>query len=275
MLIIGSNTPAYAFAIINSDNLFYIFDPHSRDLAGMSCPDGAAVLTSHASVGKVKEFLISLAGSLGLVSCPSELTTLEVSVQATEPLRFHTLQPVLFSTLDVSSDSDVPLASMIPTWSKDDDTDSDDVPLAELQTKATIKRRRIAAGKIPIYDNTSDLDDWNSEEDPAYNPSECEDWIESSEEETTPKMIPAQTEASTPLKYIQVSVNAMRLIAGGPDFDPERVHSESSGPSCSSTEQSGITDCIAHLRRSIKVHRCARQQYSIKYTAELKLRAGL
>ncbi|GFO33776.1 ATP-dependent DNA helicase [Plakobranchus ocellatus] len=103
ILILGSCTPEISSAIVK----IYIFDPHSRDSAGMGSPDGTTVRTSYVSVAEVKQYLLSLATSLELSSCPFELTLVDLQVK--EPV-YHNLQPVVPSRFEESSDSDVPLA---------------------------------------------------------------------------------------------------------------------------------------------------------------------
>ncbi|GFO14794.1 hypothetical protein PoB_004129900 [Plakobranchus ocellatus] len=52
ILILGSCTPAFSSAIVKEDDIYYIFDPHSRDSAGMASPDGTTLRISHVSVAK-------------------------------------------------------------------------------------------------------------------------------------------------------------------------------------------------------------------------------
>ncbi|GFO35601.1 hypothetical protein PoB_006210600 [Plakobranchus ocellatus] len=75
----------------------------------MASPDGTTVRTSHVSVAEVKQYLLSLATSLGLSSCPFELTLVDLQVKTLEPV-YHNLRPVVPSRFEESSDSDVPLA---------------------------------------------------------------------------------------------------------------------------------------------------------------------
>ncbi|GFO04541.1 ATP-dependent DNA helicase [Plakobranchus ocellatus] len=109
ILILGSCTPEFSSAIVKEDDIYYTFDPHSRDSAGMGSPDGTTVRTSYVSVAEVKQYLLSLATSLELSSCPFELTLVDLQVKTLEHV-YHNLQPVVPSRFEESSDSDVPLA---------------------------------------------------------------------------------------------------------------------------------------------------------------------
>ncbi|GFN78945.1 hypothetical protein PoB_000545100 [Plakobranchus ocellatus] len=53
ILTLGSCTPAFSSAIVKEDDIYYIFDPHNRDSAGMASPDGTTVRISHVSVAKL------------------------------------------------------------------------------------------------------------------------------------------------------------------------------------------------------------------------------
>ncbi|GFO48887.1 hypothetical protein PoB_007539200 [Plakobranchus ocellatus] len=104
----------------------------------MASPDGTTVRTSHVSVAEVKQYLLSLATSLGLSSCPFELTLVDLQVKTLEPV-YHNLQPVVPSRFEESSDSDVPLASIQKQGKGLDQvfsqSDSDDLPLVEIQER--------------------------------------------------------------------------------------------------------------------------------------------
>ena len=60
----GSSVPAYTSAIIHLDNQLYFFDPHSRNEAGMACPDGKATMTTHNSTEALCLFIKHLSSSL-------------------------------------------------------------------------------------------------------------------------------------------------------------------------------------------------------------------
>ncbi|GFO00854.1 ATP-dependent DNA helicase [Plakobranchus ocellatus] len=170
ILNLGSCKPAFSSTIVKED-IYYIFDPHSRDSAGMASPDGTTVRTSHVSVAEVKQYLLSLATSLGLSSCPFELTLVDLQVKTLEPV-YHNLQPNVPSRFEESSDSDVPLAS-IQKQSKGLDqvfsqSDSDNLPLVEIQRKSYVRtkmRRKVLATS---WASSSDQSDWNSDKDPDY-----------------------------------------------------------------------------------------------------------
>ncbi|GFO43567.1 hypothetical protein PoB_007007200 [Plakobranchus ocellatus] len=105
----------------------------------MASPNGTTVRTSHVFVAELKEYLLSLATSFGLSSCPFELTLVDLQVKTPEPV-YHNLQPAVPSRFEKSSDSDVPLASN-QRQSKGLDqifsqSDSDDLPLVEIQRKS-------------------------------------------------------------------------------------------------------------------------------------------
>ena len=60
----GSSVPAYTSAIVQSDNKLYFFDPHSRNEAGMACPDGKATMTVHSTTEALCLFIRQLSDSL-------------------------------------------------------------------------------------------------------------------------------------------------------------------------------------------------------------------
>ena len=77
-LTMGSSSPAYTCGIIADNYLdtykYYVFDPHSRDVNGLSCPDGTAVLTSHLT-SNINQFIFDLSKSLNISSAsPFECT---------------------------------------------------------------------------------------------------------------------------------------------------------------------------------------------------------
>lgn len=55
----------YTIAIIKENDMYHIFDPHSRNRHGMISPDGQAVLTSHSNSENVILFLEKFASGLG------------------------------------------------------------------------------------------------------------------------------------------------------------------------------------------------------------------
>ncbi|GFR71718.1 hypothetical protein ElyMa_005686400 [Elysia marginata] len=109
VLIIDPKTMPNASAIIKDENNFYIFDPHNRSVDGMACSEGVAVLTTHRSLQEVKEFLLSLACSIGHSPCPFELTLVSVAISTSDSV-YHNLHATGPSNWNESSDSDVPLA---------------------------------------------------------------------------------------------------------------------------------------------------------------------
>ena len=60
----GSSVPAYTGAIINLENQLYFFDPHSRNEAGMACPNGKATVTVHSSTEELCSFIKNLSESI-------------------------------------------------------------------------------------------------------------------------------------------------------------------------------------------------------------------
>ena len=60
----GKGSPSYSSAIIKSDDMFYFFDPHSRNDCGMQEADGTVILTEHKSIEALCIFVRHLAASL-------------------------------------------------------------------------------------------------------------------------------------------------------------------------------------------------------------------
>jgi hypothetical protein len=80
----GSSSPSYSAAIIKCGNIYFFFDSHSRNEAGMSSPDGKATLTSHKNIFELCLFIRHLAASLGLkafTSVPFEIASVSQTVQ--------------------------------------------------------------------------------------------------------------------------------------------------------------------------------------------------
>ena len=53
----GSTNPSYSTAIFYESNKYYMFDPHSRNEAGMPTPDGCAALTLQKDIQFVSLFI--------------------------------------------------------------------------------------------------------------------------------------------------------------------------------------------------------------------------
>ena len=60
----GSTNPSYSTAIFYDSNMYYMFDPHSRNEAGMPTPDGCAVLTIHNDIKSLSLFIRHLSARL-------------------------------------------------------------------------------------------------------------------------------------------------------------------------------------------------------------------
>lgn len=142
IVIIGPATPAFSSAIITDGNVYSVFDPHSRDCSGMSCSDGKAVLTTYTSIQTLKDYFERLSTSLGIDSCPFEVTPIDLSVCQLDRLTLNSLQLESHAQHNYSdsSDSDIPLASIKRTKQSkySNDSDSDDTPLVKIKRKISL-----------------------------------------------------------------------------------------------------------------------------------------
>ncbi|KAL3862887.1 hypothetical protein ACJMK2_008831 [Sinanodonta woodiana] len=106
-----------------------VFDSHSREISGLSSPDGTAIVTTHPTKRHLVTFIRDLALSRSLGdSCPFEIVPVFIMVQRTD-------------IMYVDSDSTVTSTSFLgfnthddDEYDDDDDDDdgsSDDIPLAQ------------------------------------------------------------------------------------------------------------------------------------------------
>ncbi|GFO34188.1 ATP-dependent DNA helicase [Plakobranchus ocellatus] len=275
ILTLGSCTQAFSSAIVKEDDIYYIFDPRSRDSAGMASPDGTTVRISHVSVAKVKQYLLSFATSLGLSSCPFELTLVDLQVKTLEPV-YHNLQPVVPSRFEESSDSDVPLASIQKQGKGLDHVfsqlDSDDLPLVEIQRKSYVRRKTRRKVLATSWASSSDQSDWNSDKDLDYVPQDeqpsDDDWMPTEKMRTPRKS--TQSQPITPLKYMQVYVDAMRVIAdpGDSDCEPQDNHRgpyRLVPPPANKELRVGNQDCFLHSPETLIPTSTASQTEDLDY----------
>ena len=68
----------YTIAIIKCEEIFYVFDSHSRSHSGMNCPDGTAVLSMHENTEVLTNFIKNLSTSLFEDDKPFELTNINL-----------------------------------------------------------------------------------------------------------------------------------------------------------------------------------------------------
>ena len=62
-ITVGRKSPSYTTGVFVDNGRYYVFDPHSRDLNGLSCPDGKAVLTCHEDLDLLTLFLAQLSSA--------------------------------------------------------------------------------------------------------------------------------------------------------------------------------------------------------------------
>ena len=96
-----SSSPAYTCGIIadsySATYKYYVFDAHSRDVNGLSRPDGTAVLTSHLT-SDITQFIFDISKSLNLSpASPVECTqAMLISVDNSDDnhdwFRFHIIR---------------------------------------------------------------------------------------------------------------------------------------------------------------------------------------
>ena len=64
LLCISDQMGSSAIAVLSTDTTLFIFDAHSRDNCGMSCPDGTSVLMEFNDMNKTVLYICELAHSL-------------------------------------------------------------------------------------------------------------------------------------------------------------------------------------------------------------------
>ena len=66
-ITIGGGLPSYSMGLFNKKHTgeCYVFDPHSRDINGLCCQDGKAVITCHENTDELISFFTNLAKSTG------------------------------------------------------------------------------------------------------------------------------------------------------------------------------------------------------------------
>ena len=152
----------------------------------------------------------------------------------------HSTGSTVQSDFHDSSDSDIPLASFKSKLAQCSDSDTDNVPLIHnmkgkpRKTSKRIRKRRTVQVQIYHCDSSTSFSD--SGRDPDYNPHHERSESDSREKTLLREPNPSPT---TPLKYLQVSVDALRVTSGDYGVTADTVAT----PVCSLTEssQSGNT----------------------------------
>ncbi|GFS01094.1 hypothetical protein ElyMa_002830100 [Elysia marginata] len=147
------------------------------------------------------------------------------------------------------------------------------LPLMELQRQVQkVRRRKEAYQSIDIDDSSSD--NWeNSDVDPDYDPSVDDvNWTSPKHSPRKRQRIESDPQENTPLKYMQVSVDAMRVITQDPEqlecahqepfisacSDMERDNSEIPTSTVSTNTQVSVLECSAAPTPDTPLNLCQR-----------------
>ena len=74
------NSSGSTIGVYRCNDIFYVFDPHSRNEVGMLVADGQSVLLTFALLPKLIEYVRSLAKSMNLVDCTFEITPCDFDI---------------------------------------------------------------------------------------------------------------------------------------------------------------------------------------------------